>query len=146
MKKNIKRFFIFTLIFSFLFGQFFLIQAKTKEASAKNLWELQKDGGINEIGKKAYGAEKSKDIRLIVVNIIKIFLGLLGLIFVILIIFAGFKYMTSMGNQEKTKEALDQIKAAVIGLIIIFCAYSITDYIFDCVLDATSGGTIWMCK
>ncbi len=48
--------------------------------------------------------------------------------------------------KEKIGEAMSQIKAGVIGLIIIVASYAITSYLTDCVLDITTKNSIWMCK
>ncbi|MBU1160241.1 pilin, partial [Patescibacteria group bacterium] len=66
-----------------------------------------------------------------IAKIIKIALGLLGIIFVVLLVISGFKYMTAGGNEEQIKESLGTIKHAVVGLIIVLLAYSITYYVFD---------------
>ncbi|MFA6171309.1 MAG: pilin [Patescibacteria group bacterium] len=58
------------------------------------------------------------------------FYAILGLIFVILIVLAGFKYLNARGDEKKTQEALDQIRHAVIGLVIIVAAYVITYFVF----------------
>jgi len=88
------------------------------------------EGGLDAVGTEAYGESGApKDIQAIIATVIKVVLGLLGIIFVVLLIFAGIKYMTSGGDQEKVKAAVNQIKNAVIGLIIIVAAYSITYFI-----------------
>jgi di/tricarboxylate transporter len=118
------------------------------QAADSKLWDMQKQSGIGIIGQEAFGGETPRDVREITVLIIKVFLGFLGIIFLVLIISAGFKYMTSAGNEEKIKEALDQIKAGVIGLIIILVSYAVTSYLTDCVFEITNRGrdSAWMCN
>lgn len=80
----------------------------------------------------AFGEDSDPiDMRNIVGNIIKAILGLLGIIFLILLIWAGFKYMTAAGNEEQITEAKKQILQAVIGLIIIFASYAITLFVLE---------------
>lgn len=146
-----KKYFLFFLLLSlsfFILTQPFLAQPIPEAQADDTLWDMQKQSGIDKIGSKAFGGEVPKDIRIIAARAIKIFLGFMGIIFLVLIIIAGFKYMTSSGNEEKVKEAVSQIKTGVIGLIIIVTAYAITDYITSCVLDITTGttGDSWMCK
>ncbi len=81
------------------------------------------------------------DIRLTLAKIITIVLGFLGIIFISLTVFAGFQYMTSAGNEEKTKKAVDLLKNAIIGLIIILAAWTITRYAVI-ILSKTVNGTI----
>ncbi len=74
---------------------------------------------------------EGEGLGLIMATVIKAFLGLLGIIFIVLIITAGYKWMTAGGNEEKVKEAQEMIKKAVIGLIIIVAAYAITYFVFN---------------
>lgn len=119
----------------------FLNNALTARAD-DSLWNLANEGGLNEIGQEAYGTNKPRDIRIITANIIKVFLGLLGIIFLALIITAGYKWMTSGGNEEKIKEAQQQIVRAAVGLIIILAAYAITDFATDDLRRAITG-EVW---
>ena len=47
----------------------------------------------------------SDDPRVIIARVINIFLGFLGIIAVLLIIYAGFLYMTSEGRADQTDQA-----------------------------------------
>jgi hypothetical protein len=69
-------------------------------------------------------------VATVISKVIKGFLGLLGIIFIILLIVAGQKWMTAGGEEEKVNEAKDTIKRAIIGLIIVVAAYSITYFVF----------------
>ncbi len=66
-----------------------------------------------------------------VAMVIKGFLGLLGIIFIILILIAGYNWMTASGDEEKIKKATSTIRSAVIGLLIIVAAYAITYFVFE---------------
>jgi len=66
----------------------------------------------------------------IIAAIIQAGLGLLAAIFVVLMIMAGFQWMTAGGNEQQTKKAQDTIKTAVIGLVIVLAAYAITYFVF----------------
>lgn len=57
--------------------------------------------------------------------IVNVILSLLGVMFVILIIFAGVKWMTAGGNEKQIEEAQKKISNTVIGLLIVIAAYSI---------------------
>lgn len=62
-------------------------------------------------------------------NILSVFLGLIGLIDVCVIIYAGFTILISQGNPEKVKSGRDTLVWAVVGSIIIFSALGIVLYI-----------------
>lgn len=119
-------------IFLSLFFALFL-SASLQPAQASTMWDTAKGGGIETIGSEAYGVSSGEDhdLRLIVAKLIKVFLGILGIVFLILVVLAGFNYMTSQGSSEKMEKALGQIKHAAIGLIIILAAYSIADFVTE---------------
>lgn len=79
--------------------------------------------------KSGYGSATSATLSQTVGKIIKIVLGLLGIIFLALTVYAGVLWMTAAGNEEQVTKALDILKTSVIGLIIIIAAYSITYFI-----------------
>jgi len=89
-------------------------------------------GGIPTAGSSLSG---------IVAAVVKALLGLLGVIFLVLIIYAGFNWMTAQGDEEKVTLAKDTLTRAVIGLIIIIAAYSITYFVFSSLPGGGEGGT-----
>ncbi len=52
-----------------------------------------------------------------------------GAVAVIVIIFAGYKYVVSMGDSSEITKARDMILYAVIGLIVIGMAFAITSFV-----------------
>lgn len=69
------------------------------------------------------------DIRLIIANIIRIALGLIGIVLLVIIIYAGFLWMTAAGNEEQIGKAKKTLTNAVIGLAIILSAYAIVLFV-----------------
>jgi hypothetical protein len=65
-------------------------------------------------------------------NIIAVLAGVLA---VIMIIVAGFSYVTAGGNAEQTKGARGRIIYASVGLVIIAMAWTITRFITDKILS-----------
>lgn len=116
-----------TLLVSILIAGF----AFSPALVAANSWtDRAEQGGLEAIGSQAYDqSNQPRSLQSIIAEIVKVFLGLLGIIFVVLLILAGFKYMTAGGDQDKIKEAVGQIRNAVIGLLIVAAAYSITQFI-----------------
>ena len=142
MRITKKHFLSFIILFSA--AQFMLAQnftfTETKAAGLIDQQEGFRSGGDIQ---KAFGQTGApRDIRLITAKIIKVFLGVLGIIFVALLVAAGYKWMTAVGNEDKIKEAKGQITTAVIGLLIILAAYSITDFVINQIRKATTGD-IW---
>lgn len=79
------------------------------------------------------------DVRWTAANIVKAALGLLGVLATVLIIYAGFKWMTAAGNEEQAGEAKKIMYQAVIGLVIIMSAYSIVRFVLPQLFKATTG-------
>lgn len=80
--------------------------------------------------RQASGFSQSTTIGEVVQMAIEGFLGLLAVIFVILMILAGYNWMTAGGDEQKVTKAKDTIRAAIIGLVIIVAAYAITFFVF----------------
>ncbi len=62
-------------------------------------------------------------------NTIKVLLGLVGIVFLILIIYAGYIWMLARGNEAEAQKAKDTLTRAIIGLFIVLSAYAITAFI-----------------
>lgn len=88
----------------------------------------------------SYGAAtglSAQDPRVVVGQIISVGLGLLGTISVVLMIYAGFLWMTAGGNDDQIDKAKGIISASVIGLVIILSAYGVTQYVLKQLYQAT---------
>ncbi len=68
-------------------------------------------------------------------NIIAVLLSVLGIIFVVLVVYAGFLYLTAAGDDTKVKKAKTLLTQSVIGLIIIVAAYAIAAFVIDALTD-----------
>ncbi len=66
----------------------------------------------------------------LVAVIIQTALGFLAVIFLVLVLFSGFRWMTAGGNEEQVKKATKTITMAVIGLVVVLAAFAITYFIF----------------
>lgn len=76
-----------------------------------------------------------------VVNaVIRIILGVLGVIAVVIILVGGFEWMTAGGNAEKVTKAQTRIVQGVIGLVIIFLAYAIANFVITRLANVTNAG------
>jgi type IV secretory pathway VirB2 component (pilin) len=73
-------------------------------------------------------------------RIINIILGFLGLLTVCFLLYAGFVWMTAAGDSGKTEKAMGIIKTCIIGLVIIFAAWSISYFVIT-KIDESSGGS-----
>lgn len=95
-------------------------------------------GGLqNQIGNTI--GLSSENPLIIIAKIIRIFIGFLGIIALGLIIYAGFVWMTSEGDESKITKAKQILKNAVIGLIIILISFAIVTFILNRFLGMYGG-------
>ncbi|KKQ27552.1 MAG: hypothetical protein US42_C0008G0063 [Candidatus Magasanikbacteria bacterium GW2011_GWC2_37_14] len=122
-----KAFLFLSLMFVLLFGFFCTFKPVLAQGPYLGL-EYGADTGLS-----------TKDIRFTTARIINTVLGLLGMVSVVIIIYAGFKWMTAGGNEENATSARKILFSAVIGLVIILSAYSIARYVNTSLYKATTG-------
>jgi hypothetical protein len=109
-------------IFLAFFVPFFVVYAQSGADSAMD--------GLNKSANKGFGfSGLITDMPTTVGKVIGIALSFVGVLFLILLIYAGFTWMLARGNQQDVTKAKDLMEAAVIGLIIVLGAYAITSYI-----------------
>ncbi len=62
-------------------------------------------------------------------QIIGLILSFVGVLFLILMIYAGILWMTASGNEQQVATAKGLLINAVIGMIIVFSAYALTTFL-----------------
>lgn len=92
------------------------------------------DFGTNYLGSIGLA---STDIRVTIVNLIRVFLGILGLV-LLLLIFYGVVGASSAGNEDAKTKFIKIVGAAVIGLIIIVVSYAATVWIMNSIITAAA--------
>lgn len=71
------------------------------------------------------------DPRIIVGQVIRVSLGIIGSLALILFIYGGMLWMTSSGNTEMVTKGRNTLLWAVIGLIVVFGSYAIVNFILQ---------------
>jgi hypothetical protein len=94
-------------------------------------------GGTNKISNEL--GLNNTDIRVTIARIIRVAMGLLGIVAVVIVLIGGFTWMTAGGNDEKVQEAKKWIFAGIIGLAIILSAFAISTFVINSLVTATSG-------
>lgn len=92
------------------------------------------DTGLDTTGGGA-GLVKT-DVAVFVGNIIRAVLALLGVIVLIFMVYGGYLWMMSGGNDQMVKKAKDILINATIGLIIVIAAYAITTFVVGGIYSA----------
>lgn len=96
---------------------------------------------LNSVGTQA-GLSGGSDLPTIIGRIIYVLLGLLGVVLLVILLYAGYTWMTAGGDAKKVEDAKLQIRNAIIGLIIIVSSYAITAFIINALGGISSGGGI----
>ena len=69
----------------------------------------------------------------IIGNIIKIILGLSGLVALVFVIWGGVQIAVSQGDEKAIKAAKDRMISGAVGIIIISSAYAISDFVIKAI-------------
>lgn len=94
-------------------------------------YSFSKDSGLTTTGEKAGYSLTPATPEVLVGRVILIVLGLVGVIFLAFMIWAGIEWMTAQGNDQKVTRAKNKITEAIVGLIIVVAAYAIAYYIIQ---------------
>jgi len=70
-----------------------------------------------------------KKVTEIVSNVIFALFSIVGVIFLVLMIYGGYTWMMARGDEAHAQKAKDTIRHSVIGMIVIVAAYAITKFI-----------------
>lgn len=90
--------------------------------------------GTSEATKTAQNAGYSPDTSEVTFSqnigiVIRAALSLVGVIFLVLMVYAGYLWMTARGEEAQIDKAKKIISSSIIGLIILLAAYSITTFV-----------------
>ncbi|MFZ4631965.1 MAG: pilin [Patescibacteria group bacterium] len=80
------------------------------------------------------------DPILVASRVIQIALSFLGMLALILTIYAGFLWMTSNGEEDRVTRAKMILRNAVIGLLIILASWAIVTFVISKLVGVTGGG------
>lgn len=84
---------------------------------------------LNSAGFNVLKTSEGQDVRLYVVALIKMVLSATGFLFLILVVYGGYLWMTAAGNEETLTKAKQIISKAIVGFVVIMAAYSLTAFI-----------------
>lgn len=102
-------------------------------ASGSLMGRLRRVGGA--AGVDATTSETS--FAEIVGKIINGAMGLLGVIFVAQMVYAGYLWMTASGEEEQLTKAKNIIRRSIVGLTIVLAAWAITNFVLYRLTAAT---------
>jgi len=83
---------------------------------------------LNTVANQA-GVQDVGDVQTVAGRIINTALTLVGIIFLLLMVYGGYMWMTARGNEEQVTKAQKIIYGTVIGLVVVLSAYAITVFV-----------------
>lgn len=107
---------------------FFLLAPSAVLAEGGYIWQEKLDEGVAGSGLLGVG-DPNFEVAAVIAGIIQIALSLLGILFTVLIIIAGFRWMTAGGSADRVKEAKQQIVNSTIGLLIVLGSYAVVRFV-----------------
>lgn len=131
IKKSCQLAAIFLVIGGFFVG---LIYLYSFPVYAQNDAAINDDFGLDPIESSGLSND---DPRMIAARIIRVALGFLGLVAVLIVLYAGYMWMTAGGEQERVNTAKKTLKNGLIGLVIILMAFSIVSFVISRLSSAT---------
>lgn len=132
MKNRLLKIIIFTLFtISFVFCNNIVLADTAKSQFISSLTKTGEGTGHLNVSGEATGIFKNKSLAEVIGSVIGIALSLVGVFFLVLIIYAGYTWMVARGNAPEVEKAKNTIINATIGLLVVLTAYAITIFISD---------------
>lgn len=122
------RFILITVFLSLIVLISGLTIVQAGDLNLQDAFKIDKGPLKDVVGGAGYNPE-NKDINVVIGQIITIALSFLGVVFLLLMIYGGYLWMTAHGNEEQVKKARNIIVAAAIGAVIVISAYAISYYV-----------------
>jgi len=94
--------------------------------------------GLDETAAAAGYGESLPTLTNVIAGLINAFLGLIGIVLVILLIYGGVMWMTASGSTEQLTKAKAILVNSFIGLLIIVAAYAISLYVVQALVGAVT--------
>lgn len=96
---------------------------------------------LSNAADQAYGGSAPvENIFTLTGSILKGAFGVIGLLFLLLFLYAGYLWMTAMGDPKKVTKAKDILQQSFIGLVIILSSYALSYFVLS-LLDTAVNGT-----
>lgn len=120
---------LFALVLTFLVVFFsnpsFVFAVGNLNDALDKLGSAGEEAGVQEASIESY-----------VGSIINAALTMVGIIFLILMVYAGYLWMTAAGEGDQIEKAQEIVKTSIIGIILVMSAYAITAFVISKVESA----------
>lgn len=120
----------------FIFNLFIIIPEVQARSVDDMLW-----GGYQGEFESVVGLGKA-DPRDMIINLLRVAMSFMGIIALLLIMLAGFRWMVSGGNEDRRSEARGMLSSVVIGIIIMLASFGIINFVMESMFEVTEIGVI----
>jgi len=97
---------------------------------------------IQKTGDAVYGASVgNQDLATVIGRILSVLLSAIGVVLLVIIIYAGFLWMTAGGNPESVKKAKSMLINAIVGVVILAASFAITQFVVSSLQSQGTAGT-----
>lgn len=100
-------------------------------ASLSGSVSAQVSEGINTATTSEMKGKSIDGDKGLIKTVVNVLLWAVGILSVIMIIFSGFRYITSAGDASKTKSARSTLIYSVVGLIVAIMAWAIVNMVIN---------------
>src|SRR5690348_1999579 len=83
---------------------------------------------VQKAGQIAWGTTNT-DLPTMAGRVVNVLLSILGLVFLIQGLYAGYKWMMAQGNNKDVEYAKQTIKNNIVGVIIVALAFALTNFV-----------------
>ena len=92
-------------------------------------YDFEEQSGLNLTAGRAGYTNEPKSVDGMIIQGITLLLTFVGVLFLILAIVSGFRWMTARGNEAEVEKAKKMLIQSIIGVLIILAAYALSYFI-----------------
>lgn len=97
----------------------------------KDAFRIGNNAPLDSAASQGAGFNTSVEANTIIGFIISLVLQLIGVVFLVMAIYAGYSWMMARGNEEMVEKAKNTLTNAIIGIVIVMAAYAISYFILS---------------
>src|SRR3989338_10946931 len=131
----IKKNFFNALFIILVFFALFLFQPTAAQEDLGPTFDQQLEAFA---GKEGVGLDKPIDPRIVAAQIIRIFISVIGLLFLLYAVYAGYLIMSAAGDEEKIKKGKSTLRTAIIGVFVALSSYGLLYLVSEIALRSAS--------
>ena len=126
---------ILTLLTLIILSGLFLFQPAAAQEDLGPTFDQQFEAFA---GKEGVGLDKPIDPRIVAAQIIRIFISVIGLLFLLYAVYAGYLIMSAAGDEEKIKKGKSTLRTAIIGVFVALSSYGLLYLVSEIALRSAS--------